>query len=79
MDLNPGHPPPDRERLVVHLCWKAERMKAAAARAGASDAARSLAEARDTLLRDILMDEALLTAAGPAQLPALLRLHRSTR
>ena len=64
---------------MIHLCWEAERLRAAAARAGASDAARSLAEARDTLLRDILLDEALLTAAGPAQLPALLSLRRSTR
>ena len=54
---------------MIHLCWEAERLRAAAARAGASDAARSLAEARDTLL----------TAAGPAQLPALLSLRRSTR
>jgi hypothetical protein len=63
---------------VIHLCREAERLKATAAGAGASDAARSLAEARDTLLRDILLDEALLAAAGPAQLPAL-SLGRSTR
>ncbi len=79
MDLNPGFPPPDRERLVVHLCWEAERLRAAAAGAGAPDAARSLAEARDALLRDILLDEALLTAAGPAQVLTLLSLRRSTR
>jgi hypothetical protein len=78
MDLNPGLPPPDRERLVIHLCWEAERLRAAAAGEGAAAAARSLAEARDTLLRDILLDEALLAAAGPAQVLALLSLRRST-
>jgi hypothetical protein len=79
MDLNPGSPPPDRERLVIHLCWEAERLRAAAAGAGASDAVRSLAEARDALLRDILLNETILTAAGPAQVLALLSLRRSTR
>ena len=71
MDFNPGLPPPDRERLVIHLCWEAERLRAAAA--------RNMAQARDTLLHDILLDEALLAAAGPAQVLALLGLRRSTR
>jgi hypothetical protein len=79
MDLNPGSPPPDRERLVIHLCWEAERLRTYATAAGASAAARNLAQARDTLLQDILLDEALLTAAGPAQILALLGLRRSTR
>lgn len=79
MDLNPGLPPPDRERLVIHLCWEAERLRAYATAAGASAAARNLARARDTLLQDILLDEALLAAAGPAQVLALLSLRRSTR
>jgi hypothetical protein len=79
MDLNPGLAPPDREHLVIHLCWEAERLRAAAAGAGAAAAARSLAEARDTLLCDILLDEALLAAAGPAQVLALLTLRRSDR
>lgn len=79
MDLNSGFPPPDREHLVIHLCWEAERLRAAAAGVGAAAAARSLAEARDTLLCDILLDEATLAAAGPAQVLALLGLRRSTR
>ena len=79
MDPKPDLPPPDRASSVVRLCWEAERLRAAAAGAGARDAARSLAEARDTLLYDILLDEALLAAAGPAQILELLSLRRATR